>query len=423
MAERLDQIKLRDGARPEISNGDVAKCVIALLCCGKTDFADIEPLRDNFSFKQSLGLKKVPSEATIRQRLDEAEGKFDAVLLDVSSWLVAKFAPYISPCHGDLVPLDIDVSVFDNSNTKKEGVGWTYQHLAGYSPIFAYVGLEGYLAHLQLREGSQHCQKGTPEFLRETIHLLRRYNEFIRLLLRNDSGNDSHENIKVCIEEKIEWLIKRNLRQESPEGWLLYAQDHGEGTSPREGKQVWQGERWTRVEGIEQPLRIVYEVIRRTIDHNGQYLVIPKLDVATYWTSLNLPPDQIGELYHQHGTSEQFHSEIKSDMDLERLPSGKFSTNWLFLLLGMLAYNILRILGQEALRGDYLVELGRKSGLRKPIQCRRLRNVIMDLMYLGCQVIRHARQVIFSFGVGEAWYPVWERIYRRVCTAPAIMRC
>jgi hypothetical protein len=34
-------------------------------------------------------------------------------------------------------------------------------------------------------------------------------------------------------------------------------------------------------------------------------------------------------LYRDHGTHEQFHSEFKTDMDLERLPSGKFETNYL----------------------------------------------------------------------------------------------
>ncbi|MGV0036717.1 MAG: hypothetical protein ACNYPE_17840 [Candidatus Azotimanducaceae bacterium WSBS_2022_MAG_OTU7] len=29
-------------------------------------------------------------------------------------------------------------------------------------------------------------------------------------------------------------------------------------------------------------------------------------------------------LYADHGTSEQFHREFKTDMDIERLPSGKF---------------------------------------------------------------------------------------------------
>lgn len=58
---------------------------------------------------------------------------------------------------GNFLPLDIDVSPFDNSNTKKEGVSWTYKKLAGFAPILAYLGREGYLVNLELREGRQHC--------------------------------------------------------------------------------------------------------------------------------------------------------------------------------------------------------------------------------------------------------------------------
>ena len=52
----------------------------------------------------------------------------------------------------------MDVSPFDNSGTKKEGVAWTYKEVDGYAPNFAYLGEEGYLIHCELREGKQHCQ-------------------------------------------------------------------------------------------------------------------------------------------------------------------------------------------------------------------------------------------------------------------------
>lgn len=40
-----------------------------------------------------------------------------------------------------------------------------------------------------------------------------------------------------------------------------------------------------------------------------------------WWTSLAISDLKIIELYEQHGASEQFHRELKTDMDLERLPS------------------------------------------------------------------------------------------------------
>ena len=78
---------------------------------------------------------------------------------------------------------------------------------------------------------------------------------------------------------------------------------------------------------------------------------MPELEINTFWTSLRptqVTARQVVELYHEHGTSEQFHSELKTD--LERLPSGKFATNAMVLECGLVAYNALRLCGQESLR-------------------------------------------------------------------------
>jgi len=65
------------------------------------------------------------------------------------------------------MPVDIDTSPLDNSKSHKEGVSRTYKQFDGYHPISAYIGQEGYMLNTELREGKQHCQNGTPEFLSE----------------------------------------------------------------------------------------------------------------------------------------------------------------------------------------------------------------------------------------------------------------
>lgn len=70
-----------------------------------------------------------------------------------------------------LIPVDIDVTPMDNSKSAKEGVSRTYKGFDGYAPMMAYIGTEGYAINFELREGKQHCQKGTVEFLQETIRL------------------------------------------------------------------------------------------------------------------------------------------------------------------------------------------------------------------------------------------------------------
>ena len=64
----------------------------------------------------------------------------------------------------------------------------------GYAPIMAYIGDEGFLVNTELREGKQHSQKGTPDFLRETLRLAHQMTDQ-QLLIRMDSGNDAAENL------------------------------------------------------------------------------------------------------------------------------------------------------------------------------------------------------------------------------------
>jgi hypothetical protein len=89
-------------------------------------------------------------------------------------------------------------------------------------------------------------------------------------------------------------------------------------------------------------LRRVMRVTERTIDKHGQHLLVPEIEIEGWWTSLWTDPEDIIALYADHATSEQFHSELKTDLDIERLPSGKFATNALVLACAQLAYNLLR---------------------------------------------------------------------------------
>lgn len=73
--------------------------------------------------------------------------------------------------------------------------------------------------------------------------------------------------------------------------------------------------------------RLIVRVIERTIDKKGQPLLAPDIEIEGGWTRLTEAPEKVIERYQDHGTHEQFHSEIKIDLDLERLPSGKFDTN------------------------------------------------------------------------------------------------
>lgn len=365
----------------------------------------IEAHREDEVFRRAIGLNVVPSSPTLRQRLDQAAGAagWEEIVREESARLLAAVRPTVTPVAvGDrlLVPLDVDVSPWDNSGTKKEGVSRTYHGYDGYAPIFAFLGVEGYAVHAELRPGKDHSQKGTPEFLRQTIGYARTVTE-ADLLLRIDSGFDSRDNIAVCDASGVAYVIKRNLRRESEEVWLQWAKEHGTETEERPGKRRW-------VAALEReergPARMVVEAIERSVLANGQRLLIPEVEVATWWTSLPDDPETVIRLYHEHGTMEQFHSEFKTDLDLERLPSGHLATNNLILQCALMAYNILRVIGQETI-GDGSVPL------RSARQRRRIRTVIANLIYLAARLVVHGRRVWLRYGWRNAWGPPLRRVY------------
>ena len=396
----------KDGS---ISTADALLTMTGLLSLSKPDFDAVEQFREDDYFQQCLGLKDVPSEATLRQRMDETGLSVRDAVLNASTALLKKDASKLSPCFKTYIPIDADVSPFDNSGSRKEGVSCTYKLFDGFAPMLAYIGAEGYMLNAELRPGKQHCQEGTPEFLRETIKLARKITDR-SLLMRLDAGNDAIENMRICRKEKVDYIIKRNLHKESIEEWLLDAQAFGQWRTPREGKTVYVGETLRERDG--ETMRVIFEVIERTIDRDGNALLLPDIQVHTWWTSLSkreASPDEIISAYHDHGTSEQFHSELKSDMALERLPSGKFSTNALVLTLSVLAFNMLRLCGQVAIEKGYVP--------RREVKRRRLRKVIQDLMYTAARIITHARRLKLALSRCNPFREAWMQTYRAFAAA------
>lgn len=408
LAGRLNRSRLKENAAPHIKNADVAFSYIGMLCQGKSDFDFIREMDSDPEFYcRALNVQDIPSSETLRQRLDMAGSKWRRILLEENIRLLSVSNATLTSCFEEHIPLDVDVSPFDNSGTSKQGVAPTYKGFEGYAPIFAYLGTEGYLVNTELRIGSDHCQKNTVSFLRDAIGYARSLTGN-PLLIRMDAGNDSTENLQLFYEKetKSDFIIKRNLRKESPEMWLSIAknQTNVRVTTPREGKTVYIGSVYWSIKDVEQKARIVFRITERTITTKGQLLLVPEIEAETWWTSLLCSEEKIIQLYNAHGTSEQFHSELKTDMDLERLPSGKFATNGLVLELAMLAYNILRRIGQESLKKN-------DAPLRKPARRRRLRTVIQNLVLLATRVVAHARKVYLNLGRSNSWDRAFYRIY------------
>lgn len=81
--------------------------------------------------------------------------------------------------------------------------------------------------------------------------------------------------------------------------------------TPREGKTVYIGSDWKPVsyktaDDAEKTItvRAGYEIINRTIDQYGQFLLEGDIEVNTWWTNLGMTDREVIGLYHAHGECE-----------------------------------------------------------------------------------------------------------------------
>jgi hypothetical protein len=406
-----------------VANSDIVRSYVGLLVQGKSDFDAIENFRGDAFYKQALSITLLPSSPTLRQRMDARAGEmFDFAAPMIETLLAGQRPDYgVLPC--GWLPLDVDTFAMDNGGTLKEGVGRTYAGVDGYCPLAAYLGSHGFCLELALRPGVQHSAAETDFNLERVIPMAQRLSAAgpkAPILARLDSGFDSARlmrGIESCNGlglPQVDWLIKWNPR--STDVAALAARLDADAAThwehPRAGKRVTLWEQAVSIEGTLRPVRRVLRLIERRIDKHGQALIVPELTLEGWTTSLpaRLGAKEIIALYADHGTHEQFHSEFKTDLDLTRLPSGKFDTNYLVCQLAALAMNILRLMGQRGL-------LGPDAPVRHSAKRRRIKTVMQELIYRAGRLIQTGRRIILGLGANDRAAKAFARVHGELFAA------
>lgn len=234
-----------------------------------------------------------------------------------------------------------------------------------------------------------------------------------RILLRMDSGFDSQKLYVAALNAgagRVDVLCKWNPRSLDREQCAAARRADAAAIweAPRPGKRatIWKvpGRVLTLADGSEVSMQRIMRLTERTISATGQTLLLPEIELDGWETTLKAAPETIIQLYAEHATHEQFHSEFKTDLDLERLPSGKFDTNILVMSLAAVAYNILRLIGQQALLNEH-------APPRHPAKRRRLKTVMQEMMCVAARLTTHARRLALNFSRDCPAFAVWRDLH------------
>ncbi len=399
--------------KPHITTADILRTMIGLLTQGKADFDHVKAFIGDEFFMNSMGIGRVPSAETYRQKFQDLalNTELEKMLpkLSVKLWKKTGMEhEFIEKNDQKWVRIDIDPVIYDNADTKKEGTAWTYNNQFGFAPIFAHFA-SGWMINAKLNTGntSFHGQEAT-SFILESLDLADRMSEARKLVVM-DCGFDNKE-IRKTLEARpyTDYIIKHNLRRESLEDWQTLARKEGTLVVDDEKKKlkIYHGSTYRELEGTGKMVRLVYEV-KEISKIKGQLLLAPVVKVFSVWTSLeDFSDGEILELYRVRGTSEQFHSEFKSEVDMERLPSGKFKVNSLFMLMGMLTYNMLRVIAQDMV-------LEKALGLKKASR-RRIKTVMNSVIFLSCRLAKGARTLRLKLSCSRPWHEWFASLFMRL---------
>jgi hypothetical protein len=230
--------------------------------------------------------------------------------------------------------IDLDSFVGEVYGYEKEGAGYGYTHTFGYHPLLATRSDTGEVLHIRLRKGSANTQRGIERFVDELIARVRRAGHQGQIIIRADTGFENHKLIAALHKQGIEFSVGakqsktiRGLIEQIPEtAWVTVAGYPAGGEA-----QV-----------AEIPFKSFRLIVRRTrLTDPKQIALWPDWRYHCFITNREVPLRTADIDHRDHAQIEQVIRDLKAQA-LAHFPSGIYSANSAWTVIGALAHNLAR---------------------------------------------------------------------------------
>ena len=266
----------------------------------------------------------------------------------VSRELLARaWAAGAGPGDGPLT-IDLDSTSCETYGLAKEGArhhGYTGQR--GYHPLLARTWTTGAgtgeVLMSRLREGRANTARGAAHFLRETVSRVRYGGASGQLTMRADSGFYTHAVVSACRETNVRFSITirqhkslRNLSEAIPEtDWtpIPYWMDAAAAVAETTYTPF-------QTEPVAAPVRLIVRRVQPT--PGSQLALFPSYSYHGCITDRDGETLELEADHRRHTEIENAIRDIKYNMGLNHLPSGRFAANAAWLAVQVLAHNLAR---------------------------------------------------------------------------------
>jgi Transposase DDE domain group 1 len=238
----------------------------------------------------------------------------------------------------ETVTLDLDATYIEHHGPvgSRQGTRGTYKGKVAWHPLCCFVGETSEWLHAKLRNGHAGASTGATRFLREC---LRRLPDGARLFLRADEGFWGQDFFAELETKHITYAVGAPLIASVRSRISEVADSDWQPSGYREGSQVvsfrWRPKSWKKERRF---------IVRRDPAETGEQLTIEGREWH-YWAIVSNDQERSAdELECWHRAKANLENQIKEaklGLGLDNLPRKSFHANWAYLLVTLLAFNLL----------------------------------------------------------------------------------
>jgi hypothetical protein len=322
------------------------------MIAGGSRLEDVNMLREDEETKEIIQQKAIPHPTTAGDFLRSFSPGHIAQL---EKALCAIQKRVHSKEKAEEVTLDIDSSIFEQYSDQKQGSCMAYTGKIGYHPQLGFRADTGEWVYGKLQRGSAYTARKAKRLLEKCLERLPK--SVKRVKTRSDSGWYQHpylESCEQCTTHEVIYSItapqtKRLMETvKAIKEWIPMSDDEDE--TRFVGECYYVGRRWKKAR------RYIVKRDGQPRDEHGQ-LLLPFEESRYHVMVTNSTEENIVSLMEFHkgrGNMENYIKELMYGFDLEQFPTGSFHANWVYLLIGQLAYNLVVWLKQYGLPKQYL---------------------------------------------------------------------
>ena len=238
----------------------------------------------------------------------------------------------------ETVTLDLDATYVETHGPvgSRQGARGTYLGKVAWHPLVAFGAETGEWLHAKLRNGHAGASTGARGFLAEC---LRRLPDGARIFLRADEGFYGQDFLAELEAKAITYAVGAPLIRSVRERIAVIPEAHWQRSSYRAGSEVssfaWRPTTWKRERRF---------VVRRDPVEAGEQLSLEGREWH-YWALVTndgeRSADELESWHRDKANVENRIKEAKLGLGLDNLPSQRFHANWAYLLITLLAYDLL----------------------------------------------------------------------------------